>query len=134
MHISCRKLVDLDLGVSKSDPFVVAFIRNEKEIEWHCLGKTETMWNDLNPNFLKTFKINYFFEKNQFMRFEVYEFDDSESELIGYFECPVNRLLTANKSTINGDLFFDIDGKMSKLDRGKIIIRADSVAESNFEV
>ena len=64
VYISCRNLVDLDLGVSKSDPFAVMFIKSENETVWHCLGKTETIWNNLNPDFLKIFKVNYYFEKN----------------------------------------------------------------------
>jgi len=56
------------------------------------------MWNNLNPDFLKFFKVNYYFEKNQFVRFEIYEQDDNEdNELIGFYECALNKILTANK-------------------------------------
>ena len=30
---------------------------------WKLLGKTETMKNNLNPDFTKEFNINYYFEK-----------------------------------------------------------------------
>ena len=66
---------------------------------WQCLGRTETVWNNLNPDFLKFFKVNYYFEMNQFIRLEIYDQDDNEAhhELIGFYECALNKILTANK-------------------------------------
>lgn len=98
VYISCRNLIDLDLGISKSDPFAVMFLKSEHESIWQCLGRTETVWNNLNPDFLKFFKVNYYFEKNQFIRLEIYEQDDNDDhELIGFYECALNKILTANK-------------------------------------
>lgn len=54
--------------------------------------------------------------------------------MIGYFEAPLNKLLTASKQTLKGDLFFDDEnGKKTKKDRGKIILKAESVADINHE-
>lgn len=111
VYISCRNLIDLDLGVSKSDPFAVMFLKSEHETTWQCLGRTETIWNNLNPDFLKFFRVNYYFEKNQFVRFEIYEQDDDDNhELIGYYECALNKILTANKQTLKAGLFHDKEG------------------------
>lgn len=74
--IACRHLVDLDLGSGKSDPFAVMFLKQETETTWHCLGKTEVIFNNLNPDFLKSFTVNYYFEKNQSVRIEIYDHDD----------------------------------------------------------
>lgn len=100
LYISCRDLVDLDV-VGKSDPFAVLFIKCEKDTDWSYLGKTEVCWNNLNPDFLKNFKVNYYFEKNLLVRIEIYDHDDDEeNDLIGFYEQPLNKLLTASKQTI----------------------------------
>ncbi len=62
IFISCRKLKDLDL-LSKSDPEVHVFIRNSKLGSYVNLGKTEMILNNLNPDFVKNFTIDYYFEK-----------------------------------------------------------------------
>lgn len=50
---------------SKSDPYVKVFFKRspiDKEI---ALGKTETINNDLNPNWNRTFAVDYVFETRQ---------------------------------------------------------------------
>jgi hypothetical protein len=38
-------------------------MKNEKETNWAFLDRSEVCWNELNPDFVKSFTINYFFEK-----------------------------------------------------------------------
>ena len=42
--------------------------------------------------------------------------------------------MTANKQTLKGDLYFDNEGQVFKLDRGNIILKAESIADSNHEL
>lgn len=37
-------------------------------------GRTEVIWNNLNPDFVKKFVMQYYFEQSQKLRFEVYVF------------------------------------------------------------
>ena len=90
--------------MGKSDPFVELYIKTEKEVSWMSLGKSEVVWNDLNPDFTKIFKVNYFFEKNQILRAEIYEHDEEAPELIGSYQVPVNKLLTCPKQMIRDNL------------------------------
>lgn len=103
IYISCRGLVDLDV-MGKSDPFVELFTKTEKESTWFSLGQSEVVWNDLNPDFTKVFRANYFFEKNQFLRAEIYEHDDDAPQLIGWYEIALNKLLTCPKQTVREQL------------------------------
>lgn len=65
------------------------------------------------------------------LKIEVYDDDyEEESELIGLFECYLNKLLTANKQTIKGDLVMP---ENSGGNRGRIILKADSVENSNHQ-
>ena len=39
--------------------------------------------NNLNPDFTKTFTIDYYFEREQWIKFEVYDVDYTGNEFIG---------------------------------------------------
>jgi hypothetical protein len=122
--------------VGQSDPYCELFIKTEKQTEWQSLGQSEVIYNNLNPDFVKVFKANYYFEKNQIIKAEIYDHDDDEPDLIGFYEIPLNKLLTCPKQTMRDQLMFNHpDGSPSKgKSRGRIIIRADSVTDSNYEM
>ena len=82
IHIKCKELVDLDV-IGKSDPFAILYVKAENDKKWQKLGKTEVIENNLNPIFVKSFTINYLFEKNQTIKCEIYDFDTDESQMIG---------------------------------------------------
>jgi Ca2+-dependent lipid-binding protein len=59
-------------------------------------GKTETIMNNLNPDFTKIFTIDYFFEKEQYIKIEVYDYDSPlKSDFIGQCEFTVSKLMTS---------------------------------------
>ena len=62
LYISCRKLKDLDV-FSKSDPIVHMCSFNERTRSWVKMGETELINNNLNPDFKRSFEVNYSFEK-----------------------------------------------------------------------
>jgi hypothetical protein len=51
--------------LSKSDPEVHVYMRDSKTKNYTLVGKTEMILNNLNPDFTKTFTIDYYFEKEQ---------------------------------------------------------------------
>ena len=70
LTISCKNLVDADV-FSKSDPMVVVFANNSGQ--WSEIGRTETIWDNLNPEFAKNFVMDYHFEMQQKLKFQVYD-------------------------------------------------------------
>ena len=95
LTISCRDLADLDT-FSKSDPIVHVFMKDAKSsIRFTMIGKTEMILNNLNPDFAKVFIIDYFFEKEQIIRFEVYDVDNTGLEHIGNCETTISRIMCA---------------------------------------
>ncbi|GFS01933.1 copine-8 [Elysia marginata] len=70
VSISCRKLIDADV-FSKSDPMVVLFVTDTVSRGWKEFGRTEIIWNNLNPDFVKKFIMQYYFEESQKLKFEV---------------------------------------------------------------
>ncbi|KAB5584114.1 hypothetical protein PHYPO_G00103680 [Pangasianodon hypophthalmus] len=68
--VSCRNLLDMDT-FSKSDPVVVLYIQGIGTKEWREYGRTEVIDNTLNPDFVRKFVLDFFFEEKQNLRFDV---------------------------------------------------------------
>ena len=66
ISLSCRNLVDLDT-FTVSDPQIEVYLKNGKAGSYSLLGKTECIDNNLNPDFVTTFTVDYFFEKEQWI-------------------------------------------------------------------
>ncbi|XP_059800771.1 copine-9-like isoform X1 [Hypanus sabinus] len=78
--VSCRNLLDVDT-FSKSDPVVVLFIQGIGSKEWREYGRTEVIENTLNPDFVRKFVLDYFFEEKQNLRFDVYSVDSRSTNI-----------------------------------------------------
>lgn len=61
---------------SKSDPYVKVYYKKLQNMPWAFLGRTETIDNNLNPNFKKSFIVEFIFEAKQALKFEVMDEDD----------------------------------------------------------
>ncbi|XP_042310704.1 copine-9 isoform X1 [Sceloporus undulatus] len=80
LTVSCRNLLDLDT-FSKSDPIVILYIQGTVDKEWREFGRTEVIDNTLNPDFVRKFVLDYYFEEKQNLRFDVYNVDSKTSNL-----------------------------------------------------
>lgn len=60
IFVSARGLYDMDV-FSKSDPYVKVYFKRGPNQPWTLLGRTETIDNNLNPNFQRSFIVNYVF-------------------------------------------------------------------------
>ncbi|XP_025763324.1 copine-9 isoform X2 [Oreochromis niloticus] len=78
--VSCRNLLDMDT-FSKSDPVVVLYVQGLGTKEWREFGRTEVIDNTLNPDFVRKFVLDFFFEEKQNLRFDVYNVDTRSSNL-----------------------------------------------------
>ena len=72
LFVSGRKLKDLDT-FSKSDPQCQLF--EFKQNRWVKIAQTETIKNNLNPDFTTSFTVAYFFEKVQKFKFVMLDID-----------------------------------------------------------
>eukprot|EP01083_Nonionella_stella_P054853 144768_1 len=77
LFISCNDLKSKDLN-STSDPFVVVYVRVKNVFQE--LGRTEAMKDNPNPTFATQFKMDYYFEEQQVLRFDVYDEDKKGSQ------------------------------------------------------
>lgn len=91
IFVSGRSLTNMDY-FSKSDPYVKFFLRAAGG-KWNQVDRTETITDDLNPNFKKSFTVEFIFEEKQDCRFEVWDDDGTSSDFIGQTETTIGKLM-----------------------------------------
>lgn len=92
------------------------------------IGETEIVWDNLNPDFAKSFVVDFVFETVQLMKVEVVDCDDDKdvkNRLIGSAEFEMGRLIGSQNNTLILPLIDD------KKTNGNIIIRSENVARDN---
>ena len=135
LHVSCRNLFKMDV-FSPSDPLVKIYTKEQtrKGEQWKLLGATEHIENDPNPNFVKYFEMEYFFERQQWLKVVVHDVDQvngrQELSLIGETKLKLGQVMGAPNLTFINDI--TLPGRVES--RGKLVLRADSINSSNDEI
>ncbi|KAK2194288.1 hypothetical protein NP493_1g12030 [Ridgeia piscesae] len=109
VSVSCRKLQDRDV-LSKSDPICVLFTRPFGKEGYVEFGRTEMIKDTLNPDFVKKFLMDYYFEEAQRLKFEIYDVDSPSSKLtkqdfLGSMECTMGEVVGATNSKLERKLW-----------------------------
>ncbi|XP_053539658.1 copine-9 [Ictalurus punctatus] len=125
--VSCRSLLDMDT-FSKSDPVVVLYIQGIGTKEWREYGRTEVIDNTLNPDFVRKFVLDFFFEEKQNLRFDVYNVDTrssniSKHDFLGQTFCTLGEIIGSTGSRMERTLS-GIPGKKC----GNIILTAEELS------
>ncbi|CAG9334743.1 unnamed protein product [Blepharisma stoltei] len=128
LFISCRKLKDMDT-FSKSDPFVEVYEKNSTTNKWKRVDRTEVIWNNLNPDFVKSFKFPFQFEEQKYFQFKVYHAGDDNAKIendnfIGEAECSLGEIIGSQGQQLIKTL--KLPGKHES--RGNIILRTEEVS------
>jgi Ca2+-dependent lipid-binding protein len=113
IRVSCNGLKNADV-TSKSDPCCVMYVKSGDE--WTEFARTETIQNNLNPVFERSFQIDYVFDDVQIVKFEVYDIDNKSEKLtdddfLGELETTVAEIVSENPLTRQLN---DKKGKTSK--------------------
>ncbi len=122
MTLSCRNLLNKDI-LSKSDPYCLVQMKDSWHEKYFEIGRTETINDNLNPEWVKKFIINYNFETVQKMRFEVWDVDPDGKDFLGLFETTLAEIVS-----FSGRQFV---GKLSGVparDCGEIIIVTEELS------
>lgn len=124
---------------SKSDPQIIMF--EQEHGKWRESGRTEIIWDNLNPKFVKSFIVDYHFEAQQPLRFVVVDIDNEKSskiedqDLIGEAYCTVGEIVGAKGSQLTKELMIPNNpNHHAKQKRGYLQIRAEEVQGVNDEV
>ncbi|KAM9705303.1 copine-8-like [Menidia menidia] len=124
--VSARNLLDMDT-FSKSDPICVLYTQGMGNKEWREFGRTEVIDNTLNPDFVKKFILDYFFEERQNLRFDLYDVDSNSANLskhdfLGQAQCSLGEVVGSLGSRLEKPLG-GIPGKKC----GTIIVKAEEL-------
>ncbi|KAM4523558.1 copine-8 [Fundulus diaphanus] len=124
--VSCRNLLDMDT-FSKSDPICVLYTQGMGNKEWREFGRTEVIDNTLNPDFVRKFILDYFFEERQNLRFDLYDVDSKSANLqkhdfLGQACCTLGEVVGSLGSRLEKPLG-GIQGKKC----GTIIVKAEEL-------
>ncbi|KAG7215947.1 hypothetical protein INR49_031543 [Caranx melampygus] len=121
-----RNLLDRDT-FSKSDPICVLYTQGMGNKEWREFGRTEVIDNTLNPDFVRKFILDYFFEERQNLRFDLYDVDSksanlSKHDFLGQAHCTLGEVVGSLGSRLEKALG-GIPGKKC----GTIIVKAEEL-------
>lgn len=92
------------------------------------MGETETIWDNLNPDFQKSFTLDFIFEMRQEFRIEVRDMDNKEGtkwDYLGAVEFEMGKLIGAK----NNQLILQLSDKGKNT--GTVVIRSEKVARNN---
>ncbi|KAL0481100.1 hypothetical protein AKO1_012868 [Acrasis kona] len=134
LSFACSNLKNMDL-LSLSDPQIILYMRESFIQPWNEVGRTEIIWNNLNPRFVKSIPVTYCFEKNQMCRFVVIDIDDKtttnadKQDFIGQIDCTLAEIVTFRGSLFRKELFDPTHPNDNK--RGEIAIRSEQVSVQN---
>ncbi|ODN05578.1 Copine-8 [Orchesella cincta] len=144
ISISCRNLLDMDV-FSRSDPMCVVYHHPAGMSHWVELVRTEVIWDNLDPDFVTKVAIDYRFEIEQPLRFEVYDIDAPSANLenhdfLGYAECTLAQVVAAGYQGLslpllqNKSKYYPILPKNAKISKGSIILLAEELVQFKEEV
>ncbi|XP_068417418.1 copine-8 isoform X3 [Eschrichtius robustus] len=126
VSVSCRNLLDRDT-FSKSDPICVLYVQGVGNKEWREFGRTEVIDNTLNPDFVRKFILDYFFEERENLRFDLYDVDSkspnlSKHDFLGQVFCTLGEIVGSQGSRLEKSII-GIPGKKC----GTIILTAEEL-------
>ncbi|XP_024118483.1 copine-5 isoform X2 [Oryzias melastigma] len=106
--VSCRHLLDKDT-FSKSDPMCVLYTQGVETKQWREFGRTEVIDNTLNPDFVRKYILDYFFEEKQNLRFDLYDVDSkspdlSKHDFLGQVFCTLGEIVGSPASRLEKPL------------------------------
>eukprot|EP00475_Leptophrys_vorax_P041890 TRINITY_DN789_c0_g1_i2.p1 TRINITY_DN789_c0_g1~~TRINITY_DN789_c0_g1_i2.p1 ORF type:complete len:626 (+),score=167.62 TRINITY_DN789_c0_g1_i2:28-1905(+) len=137
LSFSLRNLPQMDV-LSKSDPFIAVFLVDSQSKKLNFVGRTETIWNNHDPDFLKLIEVDYFFEQYQEVELKVYDADSNAKELEKHnFMASVKTNVAELAAAAHGKSKLGLVDKSGKLLHGGngqqswIVVRAEQVRESN---
>ena len=99
LTFKCEDLPNLDT-FTRTDGMVVLYQKSDDQ--WMKLGKTEVIMDTLNPKWVKSFQVQYYFEKREYYKAVVYDVEDfnkpnnfESHDLVGEIEFSLHEVVTA---------------------------------------
>ena len=122
MTLSAKNLLNRDI-LSKSDPFCIVSMRDSWQDKFYEIGRTEIIQDNLNPEWVKKFVINYNFETVQRLKFEVWDVDPNGKDFLGELDITLAEIVAHSGRQFVGRLT-GVPGK----DCGQLIVVTEEVS------
>lgn len=122
IFISCRSVKSQEM-FSHPNYQIVMLTKNTKS-SWTEYGRTESIGEIANPNFVKTFVVDYIFEMQQHVKFQLVNSTNSNS--VGSVETTIGAIVGAKNQT----LILELKDEKGEF-RGKIAFRCDKAQNSS---
>lgn len=90
--------------MSKSDPFCIVQMKESWQNNFFEIGRTEQIDDNLSPEWVKKFILNYNFETIQKIRFEIWDKDPSGNDFLGEYETTLADIVSYNGRQFRGKL------------------------------
>lgn len=104
LSFSCENLPNLDT-FTRTDGMVVLY--KKVGTQWNKIGMTEVISDNLSPQWVKSFDVQYHFEQRENFKVEVYDVDDlvnvttlSNHDFVGSLEFTIHEVVTARDQTL----------------------------------
>lgn len=101
--------------------------------KWVEVGKTEVIWDTLNPKFIRHFQVEYRFEEKQKFKCKIFDVDDpsetaslDKHDFIGEIEFFLHEVVTAKNQQLKKPLQ---NNQNKRSNNGIIMITGDEQAE-----
>lgn len=103
LTLSCRNLINTDL-LSKSDPYCVISMKEPWQNQYYEVMRTETIDDNLNPQWVKKLILNFNFETVQKLRFEIRDEDEQGYDFLGNYDTTLSELVSYSGRQFIGKL------------------------------
>lgn len=103
MTLSAKNLINADV-LSKSDPYCLVQMKEPWQEKYFEIGRTEIIKDNLNPEWVKKFLINYNFETIQKLRFAVWDQDSNGDDFLGEYETTLANIVSNSGRQFHGKL------------------------------
>ena len=104
ISFSCENLPNLDT-FTRTDGMLVFYKKTGSQ--WQRLGVTEVIMDNLSPTWVKSFDVEYHFERRDVYKVEVYDVDDESNlmnfkghDFVGSLEFSVHEVVTGRDQTL----------------------------------
>lgn len=126
LKFKAKSLKNLDGWFGKSDPFLLLYEKDPESKKFIEIGKTETIEDNLDPDWKKPIEIVYDFGKKQMLKAEIMDLDDKgKSEIIGF--------ATFTLSTILANKFYKIDIKSNSGSKaGQLLVEYEKIEKQPY--
>uniref|UniRef100_A0A671QZ49 Copine-8-like n=1 Tax=Sinocyclocheilus anshuiensis TaxID=1608454 RepID=A0A671QZ49_9TELE len=124
----------ISVSLSLLSTVCVLYIQGIGNKEWREFGRTEVIDNTLNPDFVRKFILDYFFEERQNLKFDLYDVDSKSSNLskhdfLGQAFCTLGEVV----GSLGGRMEKPLGGIPGKK-CGTIIVKAEELSNCRESV